>query len=145
MLNLPFKNYLIQSVVTNVKPGTVRQVRKVRPIKAGDVVCCVTGMRSKKFKRHTVKNIEKVYPIKIDCIQKKIWIDGVEMVPIIRRYFATKDINGTEQQFFDFFKKQKYTRPLVWICWDAKEVDMWDEWLKSNQNIGRFVQLPTIN
>lgn len=128
---LPFQKNLRAPIRKGTKPGTVRQVRLKNPIKVGDTLYLYTGMRTKQCKKFGERICKAVYPISIDCIQKKIWIDGIELYPIIRKYFTERDINGTEQQFFDFFNKQKYARPLVWIVWEQSEVYMWDEWLNN--------------
>lgn len=130
---IPFQPRLIEPALNGNKPGTVRQVRKKNPIKAGHTLYFFTGMRTPKCFNHGQRTCVKVYNISIDCIQKKIWLEGVELIPIIRHWFAVTDIQGPEQMFWDFFTKQKYDRPLVYICWDAETVAALDQWINSYQ------------
>lgn len=132
MPDISFQPRLIEAVMNGAKPGTVRQLRK-HPIKPGDRICIVTGQRTKKYKRHGFRTCVKVYPIAIDCIQKKIWIDGVELIPIIKHWFCITDIQGPQQLFWDFFDAQRYQRPLVYICFDGQTQIELDEWLTSNK------------
>lgn len=113
---LPFQPSLIDAVMRGTKPGTVRQVRQRHPIKPGDTLHLFTGMRTPKCKRHGEHTCVKVYPIAIDCIQKKIWLDGVELIPIIRHWFACTDIQGSEQDFFDFFEPPTIPPPAGVDC-----------------------------
>jgi hypothetical protein len=122
------------------KPGTVRQINQHRPVRSGDDLYIFTGMRTKNCKRHGSHYCQKVYPIKIDWENKIITLDGVILIPIIRHWFATTDIQGSEQDFFDFFQKMKYKKPLVWIVWDHQTVEMIDQWLELDSvamDIGR--------
>lgn len=143
---LSFQKQLRAPVRKGTKPGTVRQVRLKNPIKVGDTLYMFTGMRTRQCKKFGERICKAVYPIRIDCIQKIIWINGVELYPIIRKYFTERDINGTEKQFFDFFNKQKYTRPLVWIIWEQSEVAMWDQWFESmNTSAANAVYVNILN
>jgi hypothetical protein len=122
-------------VIRGDKPGTVRQINSKRPVRSGDNLYIFTGMRTKKCKRHGSHYCQKVYPIKIDWKTKTITLDGVQLIPIVRHWFATTDIQGSEQDFFDFFEKMKYQKPLVWIVWDIDTAMKVDEWLKSEREV----------
>lgn len=126
--------------MNSTKPGTVRQVRLKNPIKQGDKLIAFTGMRTAKCHRHGYMRCLQVYNITIDCIQKKIWLNDVELIPIIRYWFCSVDIQGPEKMFWDFFNKKRYKRPLVYICWHAETVVAIDQWLESeyqrNENLG---------
>ena len=127
---LPFQPKLKPAILSGTKPGTVRQVRVKNPIKIGDTLYHFTGMRTKKCKKFHTNTCVWVFNIQIDCIQKKIAIEGINLVPIIRHWFAVTDIAGTEAEFFAFFEKQHPTRPLVWIVWDAAVAGDMVRWLQ---------------
>jgi len=135
MPSIGFQPRLVPSVMRGDKPGTVRQINNKRPVRSGDNLYIFTGMRTKKCKRHGIHYCQKVYPIKINWLTKTIWLDGIELIPIVRHWFATTDIQGSEQDFFDFFEKMKYQKPLVWIVWDIDTVNMIDECLISQRGI----------
>jgi hypothetical protein len=129
MPSLPFQPRLKPAILNGSKPGTVRQVRLKNPIKPGDTLYHFTGMRTKKCKKFNTNKCVAVFDIKIDGIKKTIAIEGVNLVPIIRHWFAVTDIAGTEAEFFAFFEKQNYARPLVWIVWDEKAANDMIDWI----------------
>lgn len=133
MPSLPFQQRLIKPVMTGTKPGTVRQLRQRNPIKVGDQLYIFSGYRTKQCKRHGWHICKAVYPIEINCKRKTISLAGIELVPIIRHWFAATDIQGSETEFFEFFKKMNYKRPLVWIVWDSEVVTMVNQWLLSQR------------
>lgn len=142
---LSFQPRLIKAVMNGTKPGTIRQLRKSNLIKPGDVIYIFTGMRTKQCKRHGEHVCAKVYPIAVDWAQKIISIDGVVLIPIVRHWFACTDIQGTEDEFFEFFRKMNYKQPLVYICWNSNVADMIKEWLTTEA--ARIVNSPlsTVN
>lgn len=126
---LPFQPKLKPAILNGTKPGTVRQVRLKNPIKPGDTLYHFTGMRTKKCKKFHTNKCVAVFDIHIDCIHRSITIEGVKLVPIVAHWFAVTDIAGTEAEFFEFFEKQIYQRPLVWIVWDKTTAIEMLRWL----------------
>lgn len=142
MPSLPFQKTLVNAVIFGRKPGTVRQLRKRNPITPGDKLYIFTGMRTPKCKRHGHHICVGIFDIQIDTKQRMIVIDGVPLIPIIRHWFATTDIQGTENDFFDFFEKMNYQRPLVYICWNHEVYEMLLHWLSSERD--RLGMLPYV-
>lgn len=140
---LSFKPQLIKAACANKKPGTIRQLRKRTPLKAGDTLYFFTGMRTKNCIRHASKKCVGVYPITLDLKFREIKIDGIRLRVESAYLFAMIDIQGTHSQFWDFFKAAKYTRPLVYIIWDLELKNSIDRWLDYQKPIRKiYYQLP---
>lgn len=133
MPSVSFQQKLINAVMSGKKPFTVRQINAKRPVKAGDTLYIFSGMRTKQCRKHGEHVCYGVLPITIDYAKKEIAIDGVTLIPILRHWFATTDIQGSEQDFFDFFEKMKYKNPLVLIVYNKNTYDMLTEWLRDQR------------
>ncbi len=126
---LNFKKQFIPHVLSEDKPGTVRQVRLEGEIKTGQTVSIYSGMRTRQCKKYGTKEDVRVYPIALDLKNRKVTLDGVELVFIIQNWFTTIDICGSEDDFWQFFTAQNYQRPLVWIVWHKETIAMIDQYL----------------
>jgi hypothetical protein len=133
MPSIPFQYRLIKAVMSGEKPFTVRQINTKRPVKKGDTLYIYTGMRTKQCRKHGEHVCVGVLPIEIDYKKKIVTIDGVQLIPILRHWFTTTDIQGSEQDFFDFFQKMKYKKPLVLIVYNQSTYDMLTEWLRDQR------------
>lgn len=129
MPQIPFQHNLINAVISGRKPFTVRQLRKKNPVKPGDKLHIYTGSRTKQAFKHCEHICCGVLPIKVDFKNKQVYIDNVILDPLIKHWFTTTDIQGTEDEFFDFFKKMKYKRPLVLIIYNHKVFELIGDYL----------------
>lgn len=129
MPSISFQYQLINAVMSGKKPFTVRQINEKRPVKAGDTLYIYTGMRTKQCRKHGEHVCAGVLPIKVDFKRKEIYIEGVILDPLVQYWFTTTDIQGSEDDFFYFFEKMNYKKPLVLIIYSSKVYELLSNYL----------------
>lgn len=103
----------IQLIQEGIKIHTFREDPNER-FKVGQVLDHCTGIRTKKFKKHTQSMCKRIDIAFVNPRKQKVFINGTELTELEKQILAAHDGFPSMEKFWEWFNEPKTYRLIQW-------------------------------